>query len=347
MKKVIQASDKTRQLAIAKAIQQLGCTEDDISVVVLQNETKGFLGFGGKPCIVEVTLLTEEEEEPVAPVVEEKPAPVEKIRAKEEKPEKPARPVEKRAEKKVEKKEEPKVEKAERKPAVSEVPQEKMDAAAAFLEDVIGKMGVEVHTSITSQAEEMKVVLSGPDMGVIIGRRGETLDALQYLTSLVVNKDEEGYIKVTLDTENYRQKREETLVRLATKLAGKAVKYRRNISLEPMNPYERRIIHAALQDFEGVSTYSTGSEPNRKVIIACDGVQSKPTKASQEGRGGRGRGGEGRGYRGDRRRGDRKRSYREDRRGDDRSDEPMVSSATGYKPTPVAGEKLARAAKED
>ena len=105
-------------------------------------------------------------------------------------------------------------------------------------------------------------------MRLVIGRRGETLDALQYLTGLVVNKGREDYYRITLDTENYRQKREEALVKLANKLAAKAVKYRRNVSLEPMNPYERRIIHSALQSYDGVTTYSTGSEPNRKVIIA-------------------------------------------------------------------------------
>ncbi|HPV02848.1 MAG TPA: RNA-binding cell elongation regulator Jag/EloR, partial [Clostridiales bacterium] len=116
--------------------------------------------------------------------------------------------------------------------------------------------------------------ISGKDSGIVIGRRGETLDALQYLTSLVVNKHSNRYVRVTMDVENYREKREETLVRLARRLADKVVRFRRSISLEPMNPYERRIIHSALQNNEFVETYSVGEDPNRKVVIALKQARS-------------------------------------------------------------------------
>ena len=144
-----------------------------------------------------------------------------------------------------------------------------------FLKNVFEKMKVNVEINTEASDGEMKFMLKGSEMGAVIGRRGETLDALQYLTSLVINRGQETYTKVTIDTENYRKKREETLVRLATKLAGKVQRYRKSITLEPMNPYERRIIHATLQDVQGVTTYSTGSEPNRRVVIALENSKSR------------------------------------------------------------------------
>ena len=151
---------------------------------------------------------------------------------------------------------------------VVEEESDSLQKAKEFLKSVFEKMNIAVDIEAVQTDREMSVTLSGNDMGMVIGRRGETLDALQYLTSLVINKGETEYIKVTVDTENYRKKREETLERLAEKLAGKVIKYKKSISLEPMNPYERRIIHSALQSYEEVTTYSTGTEPNRKVIIA-------------------------------------------------------------------------------
>jgi len=140
--------------------------------------------------------------------------------------------------------------------------------ATRFLSDIFDKMDIKVSINANQEEKEMNLTLTGDDMGMVIGRRGETLDALQYLTSLVVNRGEEEYIKVTIDTENYRKKREETLERLSRKLAGKVLKYKKSISLEPMNPYERRVIHSALQSYEDITTFSTGTEPNRKVVIA-------------------------------------------------------------------------------
>lgn len=338
MKKVIQASGKTRALAVAEAVRKLGCSEDDVSVFVLQNESKGFLGIGAKPCIVEVTWETEERES--TPVVEKKEKQEKKPEPRQERPapvkkEQPAsapQPVAPAAQ--------PKEEELAA-PAAAKVAMEageKEAEARQFLANVLDKMHVQAEMTITSQKDEMRIEFTGPDMGIIIGRRGETLDALQYLTSLVVNKGEDGYIKVTLDTENYRKKREDTLVKLATKLAGKVVKYRRNISLEPMNPYERRIIHSALQDFEGVTTYSTGSEPNRKVVIASTEPGRPPREEGER----RGRGSRYGGKRGGRYgdRGDRRRSYRD---AEDNAGERV--STSDFVPTAIPGEKLARAAK--
>jgi spoIIIJ-associated protein len=144
------------------------------------------------------------------------------------------------------------------------------DRAQEFLMNVFEKMNLEVEIDMEETEKSLKINLSGSDMGILIGRRGETLDSLQYLTSLVVNKGDEEYIRVSLDTENYRKKREETLTRLAKKLADRVMKYRRSITLEPMNPYERRIIHSTLQNNKMVTTYSVGDEPNRKVVIAIN-----------------------------------------------------------------------------
>ncbi|MCX7903634.1 MAG: protein jag [Caloramator sp.] len=141
--------------------------------------------------------------------------------------------------------------------------------ARSFLRDVLDKMGIKCEIQIKDEEDVLKINLVGPKMGALIGHRGETLDALQYLLSLVINKDsgENEFKKVLLDTQNYRKKREETLIRLANRLAYKVKRYNKSITLEPMNPYERRIIHAALQNHPDVTTYSIGEEPFRKVVI--------------------------------------------------------------------------------
>lgn len=141
--------------------------------------------------------------------------------------------------------------------------------ARVFLRDILDKMDVKAEIHIKDMDDTLRVNLVGPDMGILIGYRGETLDAMQYLLSLVINRENSGddYKKVILDTENYRKKREETLIRLANKLAYKVNKYNKSITLEPMNPYERRIIHSALQNHPYVTTHSEGEEPYRKVVI--------------------------------------------------------------------------------
>jgi len=143
-----------------------------------------------------------------------------------------------------------------------------VEKAVDFLYDIFEKMHIAVHISVEENEDTITLNIEGKDGGIIIGRRGETLDALQYLVSLVVNKDRETYKRIILDIENYRDKRRETLVNLANRLAEKVISSRKSIALEPMNPYERRIIHSALQDNKRVRTYSVGDEPNRRVVIS-------------------------------------------------------------------------------
>ncbi len=142
------------------------------------------------------------------------------------------------------------------------------EIARDFLNTVLEGIGLEASVDISKDEERMNIEISGESMGVIIGRRGETLSALQYLTSLVVNRKTEGYTKISIDTENYKKKREESLIKLANKTAEKVIKYRRNITLDPMNPYERRIVHSSLQGNDKISTFSTGDEPMRRVVVA-------------------------------------------------------------------------------
>lgn len=151
---------------------------------------------------------------------------------------------------------------------VREESNNRCDIASDFLYTILNNMEVEADISVSEDEENIVVDINGDDIGIIIGHRGETMDALQYLTSLVVNKEFEDYKRVILNVENYRQKREETLIKLANRLAEKVVKYKKPVTLEPMNPYERRIIHSSLQGHKFVETYSTGEEPKRKVVIA-------------------------------------------------------------------------------
>lgn len=144
------------------------------------------------------------------------------------------------------------------------------EIAKDFLENVISKFNIDANIDVTCEDDKIDIDISGDNMGIIIGRRGETLSALQYLTNLVVNRKVDDYVKVSIDTENYKQKREEALIKLANRTAEKVIKYRRNFTLEPMNPYERKVIHSALQENSKISTYSTGSEPARKVVVALN-----------------------------------------------------------------------------
>ena len=160
------------------------------------------------------------------------------------------------------------------KPVVTMIPADQVvedsapGRALAFLRELTHLMGVEVSIEVGTDAEgNVFANMTGDTLGILIGRRGETLDALQYLTSLKVNRGQEGYTRVTLDTENYRAKREEALTRLANRMANRAIKTGRKVSLEPMNPYERRILHSALQANDQVDTHSEGEEPNRHVVI--------------------------------------------------------------------------------
>jgi spoIIIJ-associated protein len=165
-----------------------------------------------------------------------------------------------------------------------EIPAEKQEPkndAEKFLLGLFENMGLYVKLKSEQAGEIMKVDMAGRAMGMLIGRRGETLDALQYLTSLVVNNGKEGYTKIMLDTENYRRKREDALKKLAVRLAEKVLRSGKRIVLEPMNPYERRILHATLQDYKGVTTFSEGEDPYRSVVVAVKGQENAPIEEEQ------------------------------------------------------------------
>lgn len=219
--------------AIELALTELNVARDKAEIEILQEPAKGFLGIGGKDAIVKVT----------AEVAGDAPVKAE--------PKKSA-PKAKR-------------QKVSGGVYVSESPAEN---AKNFISDILTAMGLEVTVTADFDGEMVNVNLDGENMGVVIGKRGDTLDSIQYLTSLVVNQRSEDYIKVSIDTENYREKREEALIALAKRLAGKVARTGKKFALEPMNPYERRIIHSSLQDNEDVTTFSVGQEPYRKVVIA-------------------------------------------------------------------------------
>lgn len=167
---------------------------------------------------------------------------------------------------------------AEAKPAEG-APAQDYPEIRAFLTGLLERMGTKADIEITARDSKGVVVnLSGPNMGAVIGRRGETLDAIQHLTNYVVNRGSDKHMHISVDAESYRAKREESLVRLAEKMAAKVIKYKRSMALEPMNSYERHIIHTALQDYEGVTTSSTGTEPNRRVVVSYDRPQQTSNK---------------------------------------------------------------------
>ena len=330
MEKFIETTGENRDAAIAAALAQLGMDRDDVSVEVLDNGKKGFLGIGATPARVRVTYEVPDEPVKAEPVH----TPVEKIE-KAEKPAKPRhadKPTAPKAEKapkadkpkpqklsitdeddtprlvkaapadfvpeKLEverppRRERPRRERGgrrdrrprEERPITPSVPKERElipvseacmrqaeKLATDFITGLLEKMGVEGEVKTLPQVEcdQLRLEISGPDMGPIIGRRGDTLDAIQYLGSLILNNALDEHVRLSVNTENYREKRAESLERLARKMAMKVVKSHRSMTLEPMNPYERRIIHASLQDFNGVTTYSTGTEPGRRVVIAPD-----------------------------------------------------------------------------
>ena len=271
MREFIEVTGKTEDEAVAKALAQLGLDRDDVSVEILERAKSGFLGLGSCPAKVRVSYGedTAEEAEPQAPEeAAEAPAP------KQEKKQ------EKSTERRPEKKKEPKQAKAPVKetpaPQVpqdlgEEVNDEKAAAIRTFLSGLLEQMESPAQVRVyLPEKGRYKVILEGENLGALIGRRGETLDAIQQLTSYAVNRSASGRVRVQLDAEGYREKREQSLQHLARKVAGKVTKYRRSVTLEPMNAYERHVIHTALQDVPGVTTYSTGTEPNRRVIVAYD-----------------------------------------------------------------------------
>lgn len=242
MIKYIDVTGKTEDEAIANALAQLGLEREDISVEVLERAKAGFLGIGGSPAKIRASYEAAE---------------CVKHSAKQEKP--------------AVKAEKPTV-KAEKSAAVTNPASgEKQKNAEKFLSGLFERMGISAEMSFTDGEDgSINIELSGADMGALIGRRGETLDAIQHLANYAVNRGESGRTRINIDAENYRAKRTDSLRRLAEKVAGKVVKYRRNVTLEPMNAYERHVIHSALQSYDGVTTFSTGNEPNRRVVVAYE-----------------------------------------------------------------------------
>ena len=231
MIKTLEKTARTEDEAIAAALAELGMDRDDVSVEIVERAKSGFLGIGASPAVIRVSYEAPdpvEEKAPAAPVAE---------------------PV---------------------KAAATEV-DENSDYAAIrqFLSGLLERMGVKAEIEISTRENGgINVNLRGNGMGAIIGRRGETLDAIQHLTNYAVNRGSEKHLHISVDAENYRSKREESLTRLAEKMAEKAIKYKRSMALEPMNSYERHVIHTALQNYEGVTTSSTGVEPNRRVVVS-------------------------------------------------------------------------------
>ncbi|MBE6980261.1 MAG: KH domain-containing protein [Ruminococcaceae bacterium] len=305
MEKKIIATGKTIDLAVEAALAQLGLTRDDISYEVLALPKAGFLGFGKADAKVQVTYEAPDpvvvpdrpksalgsasrskpkakalpDQKSAAPKAAEAPKaekPAEAPKA-EKKPEQPKAPkAEKKAEKsekKVEKKAEKAEKKAEKKaaapktyaPAEEGSVEEKIET---FIKGLLEKMGSDAVPHAWKETDNTyKVDLVGDDLGYLIGRRGDTLDAIQHLANYTVNRGVEGHIRINVDAEAYREKREDSLRRYARKKAQQVLKARRRTTLEPMNAYERHVIHAALQDMENITTHSTGTEPNRRVVI--------------------------------------------------------------------------------
>ena len=272
MREFIDVTGKTEEEAIQNALRQLGLDRDDVSVEILERAKSGFLGLGSCPAKVRVSYGPEEEE--AAPA---ESAPEIREERKEERPKPPK--VEKKP-RQDRKPAEAQAAPAEKKPAEQpapaadlgeEVDDEKAQAIRKFLSGLLEQMESSAEIRIyLPEKGRYKVILEGKNLGALIGRRGETLDAIQQLTSYAVNRSGGGRVRVQLDAENYREKREQSLQHLARKVAAKVTKYRRSVTLEPMNAYERHVIHTALQDVPGVTTYSTGTEPNRRVIVAYD-----------------------------------------------------------------------------
>ncbi len=273
----IRVSAKTVEDAITEASIQLGITSDKLEYEVIEKGSAGFLGIGMKQAVIEARRKVEEKQETeiveevkkeiqqvAAEEVKAEEKIVEEVKAEIEHDEKPKQTTEK-----VEKKEEIKNDApVKREVELAEVTDETKEAVSTFLKDTLKAMGMEVEIALDIDEDgSLSVNMSGPNMGILIGKRGQTLDSLQYLANRVANKHQSGYVRVKLDTENYRARREETLKHLAKNIAHKVKRNRRPVALEPMNPYERRIIHSALQNDPYVTTHSEGEEPYRKVVV--------------------------------------------------------------------------------
>ena len=287
--KYLDMTGKTEEEAIGRALAQLGLDRDEVSVEILERAKSGFFGIGASPAKVRVTYGLEDpevEETPAAP--ERKPeAPKPPAKAPEQPAEaaagetRPEKSQRRRRKKSAEKPQRP----AQEAGGEDNIPlpepedlgepcgedDEKAVQIRTFLEGLLRHMDSEAQVQVYQPEKgRYKVILEGEKLGSLIGRRGETLDAIQQLTNYSVNRGSDKRVRIHVDAENYRLKREQSLQHLARKVAAKVVKYKRNVTLEPMNAYERHVIHTALQDVENVTTYSMGTEPNRRVIVAYD-----------------------------------------------------------------------------
>ena len=283
MEKSIVTTGKTIDLAIEAALAQLGLDRDSVSVQVLAQAKSGFLGFGASPAKVQVTYeVPDPKPEPAAlksalgaASRSKKPAPVKKPEAPKAEPPKASAAPKAETPKQEAPKAAPKAPKTE-KPKAPKEPKVYAPAEAGSVEEKIEQFlkGLLEHMNSKAVPHAWKenentymVELVGDDLGYLIGRRGDTLDALQHLCNYSINRNIEGHIRINVDAESYREKREDSLRRYAQKKAQQVLKARRRTTLEPMNAYERHVIHATLQDTDRITTYSVGTEPNRRVVI--------------------------------------------------------------------------------
>ena len=259
--------------AVSLALDELKLSRDEVEVTVLEQPSRGFFGVGKKLAKVRVEKIKTE------PVVEEKPAPTVEAKAAPEKKQekKPHNKKSTENKKSLDNKESENKKSNKNKTKTVNIALDDVDIeslqetddheALTFLKDITEKMGLDLKFSAKTGENLVYLEMSGPDSRTVIGKRGQTLDAIQYLTSLVVNKDKDKYMKVVVDAENYRAKRQRTLEQLANRLASKVIRTKKQVRLEPMNPYERKVIHATLQKNPEIITRSEGEEPYRRVII--------------------------------------------------------------------------------
>lgn len=270
----ITVSAKTLDDAITEALIQLGVTSDQLDYIVVEKGSAGFLGIGVKQAVIKARKKVEEKpevtvEETVKKTAKEEVKETFKAEVKEEKKEER---FEKKSEHKPKKNKQPEVVKEKKEVELAVVEENTIQMCEKFIYDVLKTMNME-DVKVTSQIDEegaLSINMDGKNMGILIGKRGQTLDSLQYLTNRVANKAQSGYVRVKLDTEDYRRRRKETLENLAKNIASKVKRTRHAVSLEPMNPYERRIIHSALQSDPAVSTHSEGEEPYRRVVVTLN-----------------------------------------------------------------------------
>lgn len=259
--------------AVKLALEDLQLGIDEVDVTVLEEPSRGFFGIGQKLALVKVEKKKEAKELPKEtkkPEVKKEKKPEKPQAALEEKPKAAKAETPKRKKERAPRRAEREMQDLE--PVIEKIPEDELidvqdHAALKFLEEVTKEMGLDLDIKAKAGKETLYIDIQGKDSGTVIGKRGQTLDAIQYLTSLVVNKEQSGYTRVVIDAENYRAKREKTLELLAIRLAKKVGKTKRSIKLEPMNPYERKVIHATLQNHPYVTTRSEGQDPYRRVII--------------------------------------------------------------------------------